>query len=89
MGYQPPCCAIGSFRAHFLNVFLIGGGPKAFRQKNPIQKLRPEGIRRQAKVSLNLACQLVGADVVLEAPTAPTASRINWAISSGCATYDA
>ena len=57
-------------------------------------KLRPDGIKRQAKVSLSLACQLVGAGVVPAAPViaprpAPAASRINWAISSGCATYDA
>jgi hypothetical protein len=56
-------------------------------------QMRPDGIRRQAKVSLSLACQLVGAGVVPAAPViapppAPAASRINWAISSGCATYD-
>ena len=55
---------------------------------------RPDGIRRQAKVSLSLACQLVGAGVVPGAPViapppTPAASRINWAISSGCTTYDA
>jgi hypothetical protein len=50
----------------------------------------------RSKASLGLARQLVGAGVVPAAPVIahrppapPAASRINCAISSGCATYDA